>query len=186
MNKKQITIKILIVSLIFTVGCEDNKDKPDDIIIPDLCSSTINTTISLSTVVTTNSVNDCSIYFNFITGMDADSNNTWHLSVQIDSNNYNMPSIIFGQVNVAVYEDILFEDLTETPSNFNDDYVDDNSVFTYEGESEILSYDMTVHKVSVLEPDNVYVLYEPIEHTVYKLKFVEYTSGVTIFSFKKL
>ena len=73
------------------------------------------------------------------------------------------------------------------PSDFNENVVSDNQVFQYGGEHEILSYDMTVHRVSVSNPDRIYILnFTGDVQESYKLRFIEYQSGITVLEYNLL
>ena len=58
-------------------------------------------------------------------------------------------------------------------------------VVQYSGPHEVLQYDMQVHRVSVKEPERVFIAYELDNHTTYAIQFMEYVSGVIAFKFKK-
>ena len=129
-------------------------------------------------------MNQSFFYYDFVNQSEIDSSGNWHLALETKGT-YNMPSIIFEGVYVAEYLDILFDDMTELPSTFMQDYIQDNQQFEYEGENEILTYDMSSHTVSVKNPDRIYVIYEPAGHTTYKVQFIEYLSGILVFSFSQ-
>ena len=57
--------------------------------------------------------------------------------------------------------------------------------FGYSGVHEILSYDITVHQVSVSNPDYVYIL-KFQDEVVYKLQFLNYQSGITVFHYESI
>ena len=99
-----------------------------------------------------------------------------------------MPSIVFGIASVALYNDgTSYDDITTLPGDFNENMVSDNQVFQYGGENEILSYDMTVHRVSVSNPDYIYILnFTGDVQGSYKLRFVEYQSGITVLEYNLL
>ena len=129
-------------------------------------------------------------YYDLVNGMEADSSESWHLSFQmlpVVSGNatYMMPSLVLGGVLVAEYTDVTFNDMDSTPTTFMEDYFQDPTVVQYGGSNEVLSYDMQIHRVSVKDPDRVFVLYESVGHTTYKVQFVDYVSGVISFSFSK-
>ena len=109
------------------------------------------------------------------------------MSIRKDTENYNMPSIVFGIASIAFYDGASYDDITSLPSDFNENAVSDNQVFQYGGEHEILSYDITVHRVSVSDPDRIYILNfmgDILES--YKLRFVEYQSGITVLEYNLL
>ena len=128
-------------------------------------------------------------YFNFISGGETDSTGSWHISFQmlpVTGTTYAMPNLVLGGAYVAEYTNISYDDMTSTPDTFMEDYFQDPSVVQYGGVNEVLTYDMDIHKVSVNNPDKTFVLYEPINHTTYKIQFVEYVSGVISFKYDAL
>ena len=172
-NYLQFTISIL---LIFTMGCEDDE------------TSNVNQPATLEPVtITTSNVNSGDIYLNFSSGNEVSLNDNWHLSIVRDTSNYNMPSIVMGTANIGLYNDISFSEITSLPSDFQNAIVTDNTMFEYGGEHEILSYDMTVHKVGVTNPDYVYVL-QMVNNSneSFKIQFIEYQSGITVLQYNIL
>lgn len=98
-----------------------------------------------------------------------------------------MPSIIFGIANIAFYDGASYDDITTLPSDFNGNVVSDNQVFQYGGEHEILSYNMTVHRVSVSNLDHIYILnFTGDVQEFYRLRFIEYQSGITVSEYNLL
>ncbi len=172
MKKNNLKLLINFALIILFTGCEDEEaiKQNNDII----------ETIS----VTTSNVNQSFFYYDLVNQSEIDSSGNWHLALETKGT-YNMPSIIFEDVYVAEYLDIIFDDMTESPPTFMQDYIQDNQQFEYEGENEILTYDMSSHTVSVKNPNNIYVIYEPAGHTTYKLQFIEYLSGILVFSFSQ-
>ena len=129
-------------------------------------------------------------YYDLANAIEADSSESWHLSFQmlpVVSGNatYMMPSLVLGGVLVAEYTDVTFNDMDSTPTTFMEDYFQDPTAVHYGGSNEVLSYDMQIHRVSVKDPDRVFVIYDSVGHTTYKVQFVEYVSGVISFSFSK-
>ena len=127
-------------------------------------------------------------YYDLVNAVETDSSASWHLSFQmlpVNSGNatYMMPSLVLGGVLVAEYTDVTFSDMESVPSTFMEDYFQDPTTVQYGGSNEVLSYDMQIHRVSVKNPDRVFVIYETVGHTTYKVQFVEYVSGVISFSF---
>ena len=127
-------------------------------------------------------------YYNLVTAAETDSSESWHLSFQmlpVVSGNatYMMPSLVLGEVLAAEYTNMTFEDMESVPDTFMEDYFQDPTTVQYGGSNEVLSYDMQIHRVSVKNPDRVFVIYESVGHTTYKVQFVEYVSGVISFSF---
>ena len=127
-------------------------------------------------------------YYDLVNAVETDSSESWHLSFQmlpVVSGNatYMMPSLVLGEVLAAEYTNMTFEDMESVPDSFMEDYFQDPTTVQYGGSNEVLSYDMQIHRVSVKNPDRVFVIYESAGHTTYKVQFVEYVSGVISFSF---
>ena len=109
----------------------------------------------------------------------------WDIGIVKDTENYNMPSFVPGSVDIAVYEMLNFNSVLENlPVTFESDLVSDHSLFSYENVHEVLSYDITVHKVSVTNPNLVYLVKSG--DNAFKLQFDEYISGVTIFKYGQI
>ena len=172
-NYLQFTISIL---LILTTGCEVDETK------------NVNQLGTLEPVtITTSNVNSGDIYLNFSSGNEVSLNDNWHLSIVRDTSNYNMPSIVMGAANIGLYNDISFNEITSLPYDFQERIVTENTIFEYGGEYEILSYDMTIHKVEVTNPDYVYVLQMKNNSNVsFKIQFIEYQSGITVLHYNSL
>ena len=166
---KQLSILII---LLFVVACGDDNDT--------LSSSEENQVLS----VTTTNVNVADIYYNFTSQSQVNIEDAWDIGIVRDTENYNMPSFVPGDVQVAVYENENFNTLTAMPASYLNDVQEDHSVFGYGGSYEVLSYDITVHKVSVINPSYIYLIKS--DNDVFKLQFVEYLSGITVFQFAEL
>ena len=165
---------ILSTFLVVFNGCDNTEESIDN-------------EISQPISLTTSNVNINDIYLDLEIGGEVSFEDTWHMSIIRDTENYNMPSIVFGIASVALYDGASYDDITTLPSDFNENMVSDNQVFQYGGENEILSYDMTVHRVSVSNPDHIYILNftgDVLES--YKLRFVEYQSGITVLEYNLL
>ena len=103
----QTTLRNIIPIVIITmIGC-DNSD-----------NSGANNYEQPISIVTSN-VNSGDIFLNLESGNEVASDNSWHLSIVTDSANYNMPSIVFGEANVAVFQNISFDALVEIPVDFS-------------------------------------------------------------------
>ena len=127
-------------------------------------------------------------YYDLVNETDIDSSESWHLSFQMlpvvsGNTTYMMPSLVLGEVLVAEYTNTVFDNMESVPETFMEDYFQNPTAVQYGGSNEVLSYDMQIHRVSVKDPDRVFVIYEPIGHTTYKVQFEEYVSGVISFSF---
>jgi len=166
---KQLSILII---LLFVVACGDDNDT--------LNSAEENQILS----VTTTNVNVADIYYNFTSQSQVNIEDAWDIGIVIDNENYNMPSFVPGDVQVAVYENEDFNNLTIIPTTYLNDVQSDHSVFGYGGSYEVLSYDITVHKVSVTNPNYIYLIKS--DNDVFKLQFVEYLSGITVFQFAEI
>ena len=166
---KQISMLII---LLFLVACGDDNDT--------LNAAEENQILS----VTTTNVNVSDIYYNFNSQSQVNIEDAWHIGIVKDTENYNMPSFFPGNVQIAVYEDENFNTLTTMPASYVNDLQEDHSVFGYGGSYEVLSYDITVHKVSVTNPSYIYLIKSGSD--VFKLQFIEYISGITVFQFAEI
>ena len=89
--------------------------------------------------VTTGNVNVSDFYFDLVSGEETESSGSWSILVKTEGD-YNMPSIFLNEdLDVAVYDNLLFADLTELPGTFADHQETDHSVFRYQGSYEILN-----------------------------------------------
>ena len=133
----------MLIILLFLVACGDDNDT--------LNAAEENQILS----VTTTNVNVADIYYNFISQSQVNIEDAWHIGIVRDTENYNMPSFVPGDVQIAVYENEDFNALTSIPASYSNDVQEDHSVFGYEGSYEVLSYDITIHKVSVINPNYI-------------------------------
>ena len=177
---KQLTLTLIIGVLIF-IGCEDkNSDNDNPTQGEEVATHDID------------AAGASGFYYDFSSGTEVDSSSSWHISFQMipvafGQSTYMMPSLVLGgAVYAAEYSNVTFNELEETPDTFMSDYFQDASVVQYSGSSEVLQYDMQSHTVSVKTPDRVFVIYESINHTTYKIQFVEYASGVILFRYSAL
>ena len=160
-----------IFIIFFFIGCENSNESND----------VVNTqTVS----VTTTNVNVADIFYNLSSQSQVEIDDTWHVGIVKDTENYNMPSFIPGDVDIAVYESLDFNELEKVPDSFQNDIMEDHSNFSYGSSHEVLSYDISVHKVSVTNPNYVYVIIS--SSNAFKLQFLEYISGITVFQFANL
>lgn len=162
----------MLIILLFLVACGYDNDT--------LNAAEENQILS----VTTTNVNVSDIYYNFISQSQVNIEDAWHIGIVRDTENYNMPSFVPGDVQIAVYENEDFNALTSIPASYSNDVQEDHSVFGYEGSYEVLSYDITVHKVSVTNPNYIYLI--KLDSDVFKLQFIEYLSGITVFQFAEI
>ena len=162
----------MIIIFLFLVACGDDNDT--------LNAAEENQILS----VTTTNVNVSDIYYNFNSQLQVNIEDVWHIGIVRDTENYNMPSFFPGNVQIAVYEDENFNTLTTMPASYVNDLQEDHSVFGYGGSYEVLSYDITVHKVSVTNPSYIYLIKSGSD--VFKLQFIEYISGITVFQFAEI
>ena len=161
---------ILLAAFLVVFSCEDKNDASD------------NSPISDQVVyVTTTNVNIDNIYYSLASQSQVSGDDAWDISIIKDTDNYNMPSFVPGSINIAVYEGLNFNSIENLPITFESDLVSDHSLFSYENTHEVLSYDMNVHKVSVTNPDYVYLIKSG--DNAFKLQFDEYISGITIFKY---
>ena len=161
---------ISLTAFLVVFSCEDRNDASDNSPISDQVVS-----------VTTTNVNIDNIYYNLTSQSQVSVDDGWDISIVKDTENYNMPSFIPGSVDIAVYEMLNFNSIVNLPITFESDLVSDHSSFSYGNLHEVLSYDMTVHKVSVTNPNLVYLVKSG--DNAFKLQFDEYISGVTIFKY---
>ena len=166
---KQLSILII---LLFVVACGDDNDTLNSVEENQILS------------VTTTNVNVADIYYNFTSQSQVNIEDAWDIGIVIDTENYNMPSFVPGDVQVAVYENEDFNNLTTIPTTYLNDVQSDHTVFGYGGSYEVLSYDITVHKVSVTNPNYIYLIKS--DNDIFKLQFVEYLSGITVFQFAEI
>lgn len=162
----------MLIILLFLVACGYDNDT--------LNAAEENQILS----VTTTNVNVSDIYYNFNSQSQVNIEDAWHIGIVRDTENYNMPSFVPGDVQIAVYENEDFNALTSIPASYSNDVQEDHSVFGYEGSYEVLSYDITVHKVSVTNPNYIYLIKS--DSDVFKLQFIEYLSGITVFQFAEI
>ena len=162
----------MLIILLFLVACGDDNDTLNAVEENQILS------------VTTTNVNVSDIYYNFNSQSQVNIEDAWHIGIVKDTENYNMPSFFPGNVQIAVYEDENFNTLTTMPASYVNDLQEDHSVFGYGGSYEVLSYDITVHKVSVTNPSYIYLIKSGSD--VFKLQFIEYISGITVFQFAEI
>ena len=172
MSSMNLFFKFTIILYLFSIiSCADTENIQES-------------NLSEPIMVTTSNVNTGNIYFDFLSNSEVSMSDNWHLGIERDTSNYNMPSFVPGDVQIAVYENIEFDNLVSLPELYMDDIQNDHTVFGYGGSYEVLSYDITVHKVSITNPNYVYVIQS--ENNIFKLQFLEYLSGITVFQFAQL
>ena len=162
--------------VLFTIGCEDSNDINNDF------------TANITEVVTSN-VMVSNFYYNLITKSEVQSDEIWHISAQkkqvdFGGQSYGMPCIVLGNV-YAQLSDSTFSEIIVPPAQ-NSSWFQDNTIIEYGGENEIISYNMTTHTASIINADHTFIVYEYIEHTSYKVQFLDYTSGIVSFQFSPL
>ena len=178
---KQLTIAIAFLAFILP-GCEDNSSDDHDHDHDNNNSGTEVTTHDID------AEGASGFYYDFVAEEEVDSSESWHISFQMlpisaGQSTYMMPSLVLGGVYAAEYTEITFDEMDSSPETFMQDYFQDPTVVQYGGSSEVLHYDPQTHVVSVSNPDKVFVVYEPIGHTTYKVQFAEYVSGVISFKY---
>ena len=169
----QVFKSISLAAFLVVFSCEDKNDVSDNSPISD---QVIN--------VTTTNVNIDNIYYNLTSQSQVSVDDVWDIGIVKDTENYNMPSFVPGSVDIAVYEMLNFNSVVDLPVTFESDLISDHSLFSYENIYEVLSYDMNVHKVSVTNPDYVYLIKSG--DNAFKLQFDEYLSGITIFKYGQI
>ena len=170
--------RVVFFLIFIFVGCSNNVTKDN---------SGVGNSSNEPVTFTTNNVNIANVYINLPMNEEVSMDSMWHLSIQKDTNNYNMPSIIFDtQLEIALYDDNSFEDISVIPSDFSGMIVDNIESFGYNGINEVLSYDITVHQVSISNPNRIYILRFAGNTLVYKLQFLEYVNGITVFQYSEL
>ena len=169
----QVFKSISLAAFLVVFSCEDKNDASN------------NSPISDQVVhVTTTNVNIDNIYYNLTSQSQVSVDDVWDIGIVKDTENYNMPSFVPGSVDIAVYEVLNFNSVEDLPVTFESDLVSDHSLFSYGNVHEVLSYDITVHKVSVTNPNLVYLVKSG--DNAFKLQFDEYISGITIFKYQKI
>jgi len=174
---KHLTVLITILCF-FLTGCENNDPDGYD-----------TDTALLITTHDIDAAGASGFYFNFISGEETDSTESWHISFQMLSvigTTYKMPNLVLGDVSISEYTNLSYDDITSTPETFQNDNIQDLSALQYGGASEVLAYDMQIHKVSVSNAERVFIIHEPINDTTYKVQFIEYISGITTFKYDAL
>ena len=175
---------IALISLILCISCEDNKNETEDV-LPS-CEVTISSAdqglVSILTCDVTDTLTDQSLYLNFVNG-DEDTLD-WHLSYRNIpvGGGYYMPSISMNSY-IAVDSVTQFSDITSSPSP--DAFVVSTMDIEYGGTHAALTYNMGTHTVST--SGLTYFAYLPMDnHRVFKIHFIEYSSGVLSFEYKEL
>ena len=97
---------------------------------------------------------------------------------------YDMPNFSLDNgVMMAVDNSMKkFEEIEEAPSPSA--FAPEGGRLQYAGSNAALLYDMQSHKVST-STENYYV-YDTVTHKVFKIYFVEYSSGVVLFRYAEL
>ena len=167
--------KHTIITLFFLVsfGCENpnsEDNEEEEIVVLDIVSS---------------DVNEEPYYYNFHENLNDSTD--WQLmyhNQEIAGTGYSMPNISLDSTKVmfAVDSVMVFDDIIDSPSMSS--FMNSVSDLNYLGKYEILSYDMTVHKVST--SNLVYFIYDINSHQVFKLFFNDYSAGVISFKYAEL
>ena len=189
--------KLLISTIIyiFFIGCDSNSSSTGN-----------NNSNPENQTIITSSIYEGNYYFDLLNGIETDSSSIWQISFQNKTINYlcteedveteslctevgqtlefSMPSVVLGDVLASVY-DLNYDEIGNYPNTFMQDAPSfDNLSIEYSGENVIIMYDMSTHQVSLSE--SVLIIYYMGNHTVYKLKFNEYSSGIISFDFQQL
>tara|TARA_B100000900_G_scaffold413378_1_gene437222 strand:+ start:1205 stop:1711 length:507 start_codon:yes stop_codon:yes gene_type:complete len=133
--------------------------------------------------VITSDPNKSPFYFNFLTGEE--NNNVWQLSYKAlaAGQGYFMPSIdLSDKILLFVENDKSFNEIESAPTATS--FVAGNGKLSYGGENEVLSYDMTIHKIGV--SDATFIIYDTTSERAFKLKFVSYDSWIVTYKYAEL
>ena len=187
---KQLTTAIAFLVFILS-GCEDNSSDDSGFDWQMLHDHDHDNNTEIVTEIVTHDIDAegaSGFYYDLVKKEETNSSGSWHISFQMlpisaGQSTYMMPSLVLGEVYAAGYTEITFDEMDSSPETFMQDYFQDPTVIQYGGSSEVLSYDPQTHVVSVSNPDRVFVVYEPVGHTTYKVQFIEYVSGFISFKY---
>ena len=94
-----------------------------------------------------------------------------------------MPSIdLSDKILLFVEVDKSFNEIESAPTSTS--FVAGNGKLSYGGEHEVLSYDMTIHKIGV--SDATFIIYDTTSERAFKLKFVSYDSWIVTYKYAEL
>ena len=96
----------LFLLYLFIVACEDNNESSEH---------TQESNMPEILVVTTGNVNTGDIHYNLLLNSEVSMSDNWHIGIERDTSNYNMPSFVPGDVQIAVYDNKEFGDLVSLP-----------------------------------------------------------------------
>ena len=94
---------ILLLSILVVFNGCDNIEESTDNNTEESTDNEISQPIS----ITTSNVNISDIYLDLVSGDEVSSGDTWHVSIIRDTENYNMPSIVFGIASIALYLSLI-------------------------------------------------------------------------------
>ena len=131
-------------------------------------------------------------YFNFSSGATV-TQEEWHFGLTLVpeyeptlNQFFYMPSVIFNDELIQVgTTNTAFEDLNELPASFS--WLSDSEKLSYRGNDPILVYHPEPpynHKVIVEKPDQTVII--DVGGVYYKVKFIEYSSGVLLVEFNEI
>ena len=133
--------------------------------------------------VVTSDPNDNTFFYNFLTNEERDD--VWQLSysAQIAEQSQILPSVdLSDKILLFVENDKSFNEIESAPTATS--FVAGNGKLSYGGEHEVLSYDMTIHKIGV--SDATFIIYDTTSERAFKLKFVSYDSWIVTYKYAEL
>ena len=133
--------------------------------------------------VITGDPNDNPFYYNFLS--QKEDSTTWQLSYTAQSagQGYFMPSIdLDKKILLYVENDMSFDEIKSVPASVS--FKPGADKLSYGGEFEVLSYDMTIHKIGV--SDKSFIIFDTTSERVFKLRFEDYSNWVVTFQYIEL
>ncbi len=100
--------------------------------------------------------------------------------------NIMMPQVMFNEsknIELAIINDQDFDDVTSVPGS--NTWYTDSAILGYEGDQEVLNYHHDITKVLIDNADtHTYVFKVGLNQ--YKVRFIDYASGVVVFDFAEI
>ncbi len=182
---------LIIIFLIFFINCNPNNS-----------STVLNSQNSVNQTIITSNIYESNFYFDVLNGIETDSLSIWQLSFQKKIISYvctnddvnqgegdcNVtgeiislisPSLILGDVFAAAY-DLNYDELESYPDTFMQDaQIFNNESVEYGGENQIINPGSPIN-------DTVLIIYYLANHSVYKIRFNDYDTGIINFDFQEL
>ncbi|MAV15648.1 MAG: hypothetical protein CMG08_02410 [Candidatus Marinimicrobia bacterium] len=167
--KNTIIFLSLFISSFFIMSCGDNDTEKsiDQNIIE----------------VITGDPNDDPFYYNFLNQKEDSTN--WQLSyfAQSAGQGYFMPSIdLDKKILLYVENDMSFDEIKSVPASVF--FKPGAGKLSNGGEFEVLSYDMTIHKIGV--SDKSFIIFDTTSERAFKLRFEDYSNWVLTFQYVEL